>query len=59
VNAGDRAHWLNPSPPIAVDGEEPAARKPRPTVLPPDPLPEGEAVAPEDERAATEAPKGG
>lgn len=26
MNADDRAHWLEPSPPIAVDGEEPRHR---------------------------------
>jgi len=36
VNAGDRARWLDPSPPIAVDGEEPGARKPAPRRLPRD-----------------------
>ena len=36
MNAGDRSHWLAPSPPIAVDGEEPTAPRPRPTLLPED-----------------------
>jgi hypothetical protein len=31
MNADDRAHWLEPSPPIPVDGEEP---RPRPRLLP-------------------------
>ena len=26
MNADDRAYWLEPSPPIAVDGEEPRTR---------------------------------
>jgi hypothetical protein len=34
MNDGDRSHWLRPSPPIAVDGEGPEARKPGPRVLP-------------------------
>lgn len=36
MNAGDRARWLDPSPPIAVDGEEPGAPKPAPRRLPRD-----------------------
>jgi hypothetical protein len=39
VNAGDRTRWLDPSPPIAVDGDEPSAPKPRPSVLPEDERP--------------------
>ena len=38
MNDDDRAHWLEPSRPIAVDGEEPAERSAakRPEVLPPE-----------------------
>jgi hypothetical protein len=36
VNAGDRSHWLDPSPPIDVDGEQPRAPRTRPRVLPPE-----------------------
>lgn len=57
MNAGDRAHWLDPSPPIAIDGEEPGAPRPRPTLRPPAALPDGETVASEDAPAATEAPQ--
>jgi hypothetical protein len=31
MNADDRAHWLDPSPPMAVDDHAPPARSPRQT----------------------------
>jgi hypothetical protein len=55
VNDGDRSHWLDPSPPIDVDGEEPGAPRPRPTLLPPDePSPAADEPErdPEDARTA-------
>ena len=58
MNAEDLAHWLEPSPPIAVDGEEPRTR---PRLLPAPP-PADDVAAPaadpppgdhEDGRAAS------
>jgi hypothetical protein len=46
VNDGDRARWLHPSPPIAVDGEEPGAPK---RVPPPPPRDEQAPAADEPE----------
>ena len=56
MNAGDRSHWLHPSPPIAVDGEAPGARKPGPRVLPQEarPIPADESAEPV--RDAEDAP---
>ena len=42
MNADDRAHWLEPSPPIAVDGEEP---RHRPRLLPAPPADDVDASA--------------
>ena len=44
MNAGERAHWLDPSPPIAVDGEEQAGSRPD--------------LDPDEEAAAEDAPAG-
>jgi hypothetical protein len=49
VNAGDRSRWLDPSPPIPVDGEEPRVRRP---LSPPPPREEPAADEPEGDPGA-------